>query len=346
MIDTTNWKPFFLSEIFKIQNGNKFDLNKMTEKPDSKISFVSRTAKNNGVSIFVEEVEDVTPYPAGSLTVALGGSIGSTFIQITPFYTGQNVAVLSPKIELSIFSKIFISVLINLETDMRYIAFGRELNSHINTDFTINLPVQNPEPYACDIKTRKELFIFDSEVIKNYSNKIYNKIKLPIMETKSSLFPMLTEVQKQLQQLPSSKMVRLDEIFEVRNGIPSKKVTRQSYKSPEYPIPYIRPSKSQFSSIDQYINPIIDNVTNYLYPKGTLYVSTNGEGSHTYSYVSVESFVPNSDVSVLIPKEELSLESKLFYATIITYNRFRFSYGRKPKGEDLASMKIPKFSEI
>ena len=80
----------------------------------------------------------------------------------------------------------------------------------------------------------------------------------------------------------------------------------------------------------------------HVYSIGSLFVSTNGEGSHSYSYVSIEDFVPNSDVSVLIPKSEMSIELKLYYAKCITQNRYLFSYGRKPKGKRLAGLLLPK----
>ncbi len=86
-----------MTDIFDVDYGNKFDLNKMEALPTSSIAFVSRTAQNNGVSAYVEPVSGVAPYPAGAITVALGGSIGSTFLQKQPFYTGQNVSVLQSK---------------------------------------------------------------------------------------------------------------------------------------------------------------------------------------------------------------------------------------------------------
>jgi hypothetical protein len=77
----------------------------------------------------------------------------------------------------------------------------------------------------------------------------------------------------------------------------------------------------------------------------TLFVSTNGEGSHTYSYVSTERFVPNSDVSVLLPKVDMPLEVKMYYARCITANRYLFSYGRKPKGDKLKNIIVPNVTE-
>ena len=80
-----------------------------------------------------------------------------------------------------------------------------------------------------------------------------------------------------------------------------------------------------------------------LFPAETLYVSTDGQGSHTYSYVSTFEFVPNSNVSVLIPRRKMSLQEKLYYAQCITNNRYKFSYGRKPKGDRLKSVLIPEY---
>lgn len=140
----SEWKEFPLSKLFDITFGNKFDYNKMTESNNTQIAFVSRTASNNGVSGWVEEVEGVKPYPAGCLTVALGGSLGATFVQPKQFYTGQNVAVLADKKTneriLTIEEKLFMAMLIKKECDSRFVPFGRELNKHIKKDLTIRLP--------------------------------------------------------------------------------------------------------------------------------------------------------------------------------------------------------------
>jgi hypothetical protein len=54
-----------------------------------------------------------------------------------------------------------------------------------------------------------------------------------------------------------------------------------------------------------------------------------------------EPFAPNSDVVALIPKAPMTLAEKVFYAVAITQNRFKFSYGRKPKGERLGQILLP-----
>lgn len=133
---------------------------------------------------------------------------------------------------------------------------------------------------------------------------------------------------------------RLDDIFYMYNGVISSNVEVQEDKLSDGYLPYVRPSKRQSTSYAGFVDS--KTVKNEkIFPAGTLYVSTDGAGSHTYTYVSVEEFVPNSNVVVLIPRKEMDLETKLLYAAYITANRFKFSYGRKPKGERLAELRLP-----
>lgn len=75
-----------LQEIFDVSYGSKLDLNKMSSFNPT-INFVGRSGKNNGVTASVDLLKNTKPYPAGLLTVALGGSVLSTFLQNKPFYT-------------------------------------------------------------------------------------------------------------------------------------------------------------------------------------------------------------------------------------------------------------------
>ena len=133
--------------------------------------------------------------------------------------------------------------------------------------------------------------------------------------------------------------MRLDEIFIVRNGIASSELQISSIKRDGF-IPYVRPASTQQRTIAGWVNRL-DIDTKNIYPPETIFVSTNGEGSHSYTYVSRFDFIPNSDVSVLIPHKEMSLYEKIFYAKCITLNRWKFSYGRKPKGERLKRIELP-----
>ena len=121
-MDTSNWQTININEIFDISYGNKLDMCQMTPNEDG-IPFVTRTATNNGVGGIVEPIDGVVPYPAESLSIALGGSIGSTFLQTKDFYTSQNVAVLQPKTKLSNDVLLFLSVPLVLGSIISFIIF-------------------------------------------------------------------------------------------------------------------------------------------------------------------------------------------------------------------------------
>lgn len=144
-VDTREWGEFHLYDIFSISMGNKFDRSKMCEI-DEGINFVGRSALTNGVACAVTSVEDkkgntVQPYPAGDITIALGGSIGAAFVQDREFYTSQNVCVLhTDDHSITERAKWFVSASITASCG-NYEAFTDELNRHIRTDFIIRLPV-------------------------------------------------------------------------------------------------------------------------------------------------------------------------------------------------------------
>jgi hypothetical protein len=102
----------------------------------------------------------------------------------------------------------------------------------------------------------------------------------------------------------------------------------------------IRPTHTWVNLIAGYLNRK-KVPADYIFPVDTLFVGTDGSSSHTYAYVSAIEFVPNSNVVALLPKRDMNLREKIYYALCISRNRYRFSYGRKPKGGRLASINLP-----
>ena len=120
-----------LDALFDVDYGTKFDLKQMhqTTAADSDgISFVSRTRENLGVAGYVRPWNGRPPLDAGLITVALGGSyLLSAFVQERPFYTAQNVAVLTPRADMPFSEKLFYCLCLS-KNRFRYSAFGREAN--------------------------------------------------------------------------------------------------------------------------------------------------------------------------------------------------------------------------
>ena len=118
-----------LCSVFNIQHGNKFDLNKMTIVPPSRdaVAFIGRSGERNGIVANVARIISKEPFQAGLITVALGGSALSSFVQMKPFYTAQNIDILTPKTEMSIDVKFYYCLCIEANR-FRYSTFGREAN--------------------------------------------------------------------------------------------------------------------------------------------------------------------------------------------------------------------------
>ena len=130
---------FLLKDIAELGYGNKFDKNKMTHNNPC-YNFVGRAEKNNGITDFVDD-NGTEPYPAGSITLAFGGSIGSTFIQPKPYYTSQNVGVITLPDGVSENAKLYFTKALEKVCKNRYVAFADEINKHFKTDLAISLPV-------------------------------------------------------------------------------------------------------------------------------------------------------------------------------------------------------------
>jgi hypothetical protein len=297
-----------VSEIFDVEYGNKLNFNAM-EEDEGGVNFVSRSRMRLGVVARVKKLASVEPYPSGLITVTLGGSyLLSTFVQPNEFYTAQNVKVLSPKGKMSFREKVYYCACI-AHNRHRYSSHGREANRSLDS---LLVPARSDVPTWVSTTEPHGLKLTADQFVAGGSPS----------------------------EADNGEVVRLDSLFDLYNGINPPAHARTMEAVDDEHLPLVRPSKSQFSSFSEYVaRSSVD--ARHVYPSGTLYISTNGQGSHTYAYVSPFSFVPNSDVTVAVPKSPISLAEKLFYAMAITRNRPLFSYGRKPKGSRLAEVLVP-----
>ena len=306
--NTDSWREFNINIIFDIEYGNKFDRNKMVEVDNKDIAFISRSASYNGVSTWVDYVDGVEPYEAGCLTVALGGSLGSTFLQPKPFYTAQNVAVLIPKAEhktkLTTEILLFFATLIKMECKLRFIAFGRELNTHIKRDFTICLP--------CTVDDKIDW----TELERITSDCLKNGLKISSTTNNSHDF----------SDISTWKPFRIKDLFKKadrRKGLPRGKVH----------------SKEDLLDGDEYFYVgAKKNGNGVMYRCGyneeqisrgnCIVFICNGQGSVGYSnYMDVD-FMASGDVA-LGYNEKLNKYNALFIVTMLDRERFKYSFGRK-----------------
>jgi len=137
-----------VKDLFDLRQGNGFELMHIGATPNGSVDFVSRTSQNNGVSAQVERLGDTEPFKAGSITVALGGSVLSSFVQLKPFYTAFHIMVLEPKSDMTLAEKLYYCMCIKANA-YRY-SYGRQANKTLKE---IELPNTIPQwVYQTEIK--------------------------------------------------------------------------------------------------------------------------------------------------------------------------------------------------
>jgi len=135
-----------LSNIFDIKYGNGFELYNLKsyqKRIKNTIPFVARTAKNNGISAFVEIMNDVVPFQSGLITVSVSGSVLEAFLQTERFYTGFHILVLYPKYEMSMIEKLYYCQCIRANK-YKY-SYGRQANKTLKD---ILIPKFIPQEFA------------------------------------------------------------------------------------------------------------------------------------------------------------------------------------------------------
>ncbi len=299
-----------VSDLFFVRYGVNLELNSLVQDSNG-INFVSRTSKNNGVSAKVKPISCIEPLPPGTITVAGGGSVMEAFLQMSPYYSGRDLYYLTAKEPMTNEQKLFYCLCLRA-TKYKF-SYGRQAN--------ITLP---------------DLEIPALESIPEYVNEF------SLAQYGKNLLRQIDFSANNMKYTQTGEVVPLENLFFVIGGISSSQVIRSKVKLNENWLPYVRPSYRQETCVDAYVNKTVVP-DGKVFPPKTLYVSTDGQGSHTFSYVSTFEFVPNSNVSVLLPKRNMGLQEKLFYAQCITNNRYKFSYGRKPKGKRLKSIMLPEY---
>lgn len=293
-----------LNEIFDITYGTKLDWNKMNEEKDG-IAFVSRTSKNNGVVGYVERINGVEPYQGGLISVSLGGTyVLSSFVQVNDFYTGQNVAVLIPKQEMSIVQKLFYCYCIT-KNRYKYSAFGREAN-----------------------KTLKDLLVPGLEEIPLE----FQRVSVPDFRYKTNSI----ENRSVILDVKNWKEYRYGDLFEVVGGYYNKKPEHVV----EGKIPFIGATRENNGITEMYSADDIslfhkdgstkeDDYEKKIFKGNCITVLNNG-ASVGYAFYQDKEFTCSHDINVLYLKnKKMTPAIAFFLITIIEMEKYRWNYGRK-----------------
>lgn len=303
-----------LNKLFDVSYGNKFDLNKLEPLPRAEggIGLVGRSQNNHGISATVARVDDVEPYPAGLITVALGGTkLLSSFVQEFPFYTAQNVAVLRPLKPLNFAQKVYFCLCIRTNR-FRYGAFGREAN-----------------------RTLKILEVPNISDIPKWVGA-YSPTKEGRIEEVLSSVESLSDIKPARVKPTNNSLQAVNDIFDVFYG--SNLELNRLQREPDGVNFVSRTARNNGISARVRLLPELPPI-----PGGVLTVA--GGGSVLETFYQAEPFYSGRDLYVLRPLQPMTPEEMLFYARVIRANQYRFSYGRQAN-RTLKDLLIPSRSTV
>lgn len=204
-----------LEDLFDVFYGTSLELNHL-KRAKIGINFVSRTSKNNGITAIVEPLKDVKPLDAGSITVAAGGSVMSSFVQNKPFYTGRDIFYLKPKKLMKLAEKIYYCMC--LGANRHKFSYGRQANRTLRL---LELPDKIPswvyKSKTNDLSEVKEPFMKKRITNLNFQN--WKKFKI------DDLFTVYTGGDKPKKNDPKHRngiLVNSIENLTENNGIKEK----------------------------------------------------------------------------------------------------------------------------
>lgn len=129
-----------LIDIFDVWYGVNLEVVN-SEVVSAGIPFVSRQSVNNGVVCHVKKMDDVEPNPSHTLSIAVSGSVLSTFYHDYEYYSGRDIYVAKPKIKLTKEEMLYYCYVIE-QNKYRY-NYGRGANK---TFRSILVPSKNEIP--------------------------------------------------------------------------------------------------------------------------------------------------------------------------------------------------------
>lgn len=318
-LNVSEWKPFLVGRIFTVKYGVNLELDSLNEASETgSVNFVSRCISNNGVSAKVEPISELEPQAAGIISVAGGGSsVLSTYVQEEPFYSGRDLYLLIPKIELSKEAKMFITTIIE-KNKYRY-SFGRQANKTLPF-LEILLPIKysgaNPA-IDTNYEYSDEGYIPDWQFMEDYIKSLHYK---PLTTT---------QINTTSNNLNVSEWKRfcLGRLFEIKKG---KRLTAEDQTDGDnIYIGAIDSNNGVANKIGQ--SPIHEGNT----------ISLSYNGSVGEAFYQPEPYWATDDVNALYSKYEgFNKYIGLFFVAVIRKEKYRFNYGRKWTLENMKETEI------
>ncbi len=312
-METKAWKWFRYDQIFEIKKGKRLTKADMV---DGDIPYIGATDSNNGITARVSNSEHL--HSANTITVSYNGSIAEAYYQTKMFWATDDVNVLYPKFEMTPFSALFLTTIINKEK-YRF-NYGRKWDKELMQVSKIKLPIDKTENP-------------DWQWIENY--------------VQNTLIPKLPHKTKKVWQRnfdttplsPNKLQLKTKEWqwFTIDDGTKNSLFSVAAGKY-HYPSEYSNGNTPYLSAtaVNNGVGNKIDLDAEF---EGNV-VTTEKVGCT--SFYQPKPFCATSDVNIITCKRhKINPYIGLFLASVIDFNEnFRWTYGRQCRVGDTKAIRI------
>ena len=216
-----------MSDLFDIQNTLSFNTDKLTEGKE--YDYVTRTSLNQGILQTTGFVNKENINPAG--TWSLGLLQMDFFYRNKPWYAGQFVRKIVPKIEIPNKAKLFFQTILNLQKSVLLQVLVR------NVDETFrNINVQLPQT------SNKEIdFEFIEEFVRELERARLRELEAYLVATGLNNYELTATDKAALNsfQYLKWKEFRIGDVFEKLSAKKAQKANVRKYKNSEFSVPVV-----------------------------------------------------------------------------------------------------------
>lgn len=321
-LNLATWQEFQLDHLFTIKKGKRLT---SEEQEDGSNNYIGAIDSNNGVA---NHIAQPPIHPANTISVSYNGSVGEAFYQSEPYWATDDVNALYPRYPgFNSFIGLFIATVIRQE---KYkFSYGRKWTLENMNKAKINLPAlhnNNGTLFKDSCHTYSSAgYVPDWDFMEHYIKSLHYK-------------PLTTSHSSSVTSTLSTadwKEFTLDAVFILKGGFYNKKPEHSS----EGTIPFLASTESHNGVTEFYSLEDIeswDKVGNEdntldkkLYDGNCIAVTVNG--SVCNAFYQRERFTCSHDITAFyLRSHEMTPHLAMFLCTIITNDKYRWSYGRKP----------------
>lgn len=321
-LNLATWQEFQLDHLFTIKKGKRLT---SEEQEDGSNNYIGAIDSNNGVA---NHIAQPPIHPANTISVSYNGSVGEAFYQSEPYWATDDVNALYPRYPgFNSFIGLFIATVIRQE---KYkFSYGRKWTLENMNKAKINLPAlhnNNGTLFKDSCHTYSSAgYVPDWDFMEHYIKSLHYK-------------PLTTSHSSSVTSTLSTadwKEFTLDAVFILKGGFYNKKPEHSS----EGTIPFLASTESHNGVTEFYSLEDIeswDKVGNEdntldkkLYDGNCIAVTVNG--SVCNAFYQRKRFTCSHDITAFyLRSHEMTPHLAMFLCTIITKDKYRWSYGRKP----------------